>query len=114
MHANTKNKEIIDLQTSLQAVYRQFDCYKKPSANLTCLDYGPTQEELEVFTKFKLYELPPCALSGSVFISISGSLLLSVEEYTPLKSWLIGFMGYIVDKEYQIKVMITARPMWMF
>jgi hypothetical protein len=58
MYKKTENKEFVDLQVSLKAVYRMFDCYKKPSANLTCLDYGPTKEESEIFTKFKLYELP--------------------------------------------------------
>jgi hypothetical protein len=58
MCTNTKNKEFIDLQDSLKTIYKVFGCYKKPPSNLTCLDYGPTKEELEIFHRFELYELP--------------------------------------------------------
>ncbi len=52
------DKEFIELQSSLQDIYKIFSGYKKPSVNLTCLDYGPTKEEIEVFQKFELQELP--------------------------------------------------------
>ena len=58
MLIDKRSKEFVDLQASLKEVYQIFGGYKKPSVNLTCLDWGPTEEEKEIFERFELHELP--------------------------------------------------------
>jgi|GEM_PF-844856 hypothetical protein len=58
MLAYIDDKKFSNLQASLKSIYEVFSSYQKPPVDLTCLDYGPNKEEIEIFQKFELPGLP--------------------------------------------------------